>query len=105
MDYSGVKCGTTFCKISSYYISFSSGLADQNTLVQNAALFALGQYSEYLQVICSFKSHSKFITYFKLIFYEFQHFVCIQLISPQVHEIIVLIIIISYIIIFCYCCY
>nr|XP_058944233.1 importin-4-like [Pocillopora verrucosa] len=25
------------------------GLADQNTLVQNAALFALGQYSEYLQ--------------------------------------------------------
>lgn len=25
------------------------GLSDQNTLVQNAALFALGQYSEYLQ--------------------------------------------------------
>lgn len=28
-----------------------SGLSDENHLVQNAALFALGQYSEYLQVI------------------------------------------------------
>ena len=26
------------------------GLSDENHLVQNAALFALGQYSEYLQV-------------------------------------------------------
>ena len=26
------------------------GLSDENHVVQNAALFALGQYSEYLQV-------------------------------------------------------
>ena len=29
---------------------FFSGLSDGNSVVQNAALFALGQYSEFLQV-------------------------------------------------------
>ena len=29
---------------------FLSGLSDGNSVVQNAALFALGQYSEFLQV-------------------------------------------------------